>query len=263
MTIRSVKIDSVRPLVRYVDDGQAVIDAHISTLPVLPRQQGHRTADQPKVYVMAEVDGQDGFHDEGCGRLFLKPTDGRLEGGFRFGIEMPDRWWPAGMGGQPLYTLSIKIIVGDDVTDEQTVKLGLASIRRGKMFGDDLPPSLLVNGRICEVVEIVAVDKADEGQLLPATGETLLLVRDHYGGDLLYQAADMAGVLAVQAVPIDPKGDPARQVREQVGRLTSHPSLAGYYVGHLGALSQKVGDCLRALDPTRLVFEHSSLFAEA
>jgi hypothetical protein len=263
MNSRLVKIDSVRPLVRYVDDGQAVIDAHIATLPVLPRGKAHRTADQPQVYVMAEVEGEDGFHDEGCGRLHLKPAEGRLEGGFRFGIEMPHRWWPAGMGDQPLYNLSIKIIVGDEVTDEKTVRLGLASIRQGKVLGEDLPPSLLVNGRICEVVDVVAVDKADEGQLLPATGETLLLVRDHYGGDLLYSAADMAGVLAIQAVPIDPKGDPAKQVREQVNRLTAHPSLAGYYVGHLGALSQKVAECLRALDPTRLVFEKSPIFAEA
>jgi len=258
-----VKIDSIRPLVRYVDDGQAVVDAHIATLPALPRQRGHRMADQPAVYVMAEVDGADGFHDEGCGRLYLKPTDGRLEGGFRFGIEMPHRWWPAGMGEQPLYTLSIKIIVGDEVTDEKTVRLGLASIRRGKVLGEDLPASLLVNGRICEVLEVVTVDKIDENQLLPATGESLLLVRDHYGEDLLYAAADMAGVLAVQAVPIDPKGDPARQVREQVDRLTSHPSLAGYYVGHLGGLKDKVAQCLRVLDPTRLVFDRFPLFAEA
>lgn len=261
--VNPVKIDSIRPLVRYVDDGQAVVDAHIATLPALPRQHGHRTADQPKVYVMAEVDSDDGFHDEGCGRLYLKPTDGRLEGGFRFGIEMPHRWWPVGMGEQPLYTLSIKIIVGDEVTDEKTVRLGLASIRRGKVLGDDLPASLLVNGRICEVLEVVTVDKIDENNLLPATGESLLLVRDHYGGELLYQAADMAGVLAVQAVPIDPKGDPARQVREQVGRLTSHPSLAGYYVGHLGELKDKVAQCLRVLDPTRLVFDHFPLMAEA
>lgn len=258
-----VKIDSIRPLVRYVDDGQAVVDAHIATLPALPRERGHRTADQPVVYVMAEVDGEDGFHDEGCGRLYLKPTAGRLEGGFRFGIEMPHRWWPAGMGDQPLYSLSIKIIVGDEVTDEQTVKLGLASIRRGKVLGDDLPPSLLVNGRICEVLEVVAVDQVDENNLLPATGESLLLVRDHYGGDLLYQAADMAGVLAVQSVPIDPKGDPTRQVRDQVDRLTSHPSLAGYYVGHLGQLKDRVAQCLKALDPTRVVFDRFPLFADA
>jgi hypothetical protein len=252
--VRPLKIDSVRPLVRYVDQDQAVVDTHITTLPRLPEHGPHRTADHPVVYVMAELDGTDGYHDEGCSRLPLKDEGGRYSGSFRFGIDAPKRWWPAGMGDQPLYTLSISLIVGDEVADERKVKLGLASIRRGKVLGADLPPSLLVNGRICEVVEVVEVDQIDENNLLPATGESLLLVRDHFGNEKLYQAADMAGVLAVQAVPIDPTGNPFRQVSAQVDRLAGHPSLAGYYVGHLGDLSRSVAEQLRRLDPTRAVF---------
>lgn len=257
-----VKIDSVRPLVRYVDGEQAVIDTHIVTRAALPVDEGHRTADAPVAYVMAEVDGADGFHDEGCGRLLLKPCGASLEGGFRFGIDEPQRWWPAGLGEQPLYDLTIRIIVGEEVTDEAKLTLGLASIRRGRVLGKELPPSLLVNGKICEVVEVVTVDRIDENQLLPATGESVLLVRDHYGADLLYKAADMAGILAVQAVPIDPNGDPIAQVREQVDRLTAHPSLAGYYTGHLGEIKATVDECLRLLDPTRAVFDRFPLIDE-
>ena len=254
-----VKIDSVRPLVRYVDDQQAVIDTHITTHAALPADAGHRTADEPTAYVMAEIDGADGFHDEGCGRLLLKNCGSRMEGGFRFGIDEPKRWWPAGLGGQPLYTLTVRIIVGEEVTDESTLQLGLASIRQGRVLGLDLPPSLLVNGHICEVCEVVTVDRVDENQLLPATGESVLLVRDHYGAEILYQAADMAGILAVQAVPIDPTGDPTQQVRDQVDRLTAHPSLAGYYIGHLGEIKDTVASRLRQLDPTRGVFDRFPL----
>jgi len=261
--VSPIKINSVRPLVRYVDDHQAVIDTRIITHAALPCDDHHRTADAPIAYVMAEIDGADGFHDEGCGRLLLKPCGSQMEGGFRFGIDEPQRWWPAGLGGQPMYDLTIRIIVGDDVTDETKLKIGLASVRRGKVLGVGLPPSLLVNGRICEVVEVLTVDRIDENQLLPANGESLLLVRDHYGAELLYQAADMAGILAIQAVPIDPKGDPTTQVREQVDRLTAHPSLAGYYTGHLGEIKDTVDACLRQLDPTRAIFDRFPLVEDA
>lgn len=258
-----VKIDSVRPLVRYVDERQAVIDTHILTHAALPIDESHRTADTPMAYIMAELDGADGLHDEGCGRLLLKPCGSQMEGGFRFGIDEPQRWWPAGLGDQPLYNLTIRIIVGDEVTDEAKLTLGLASVRRGQVLGKDLPPSLLVNGQICEVVEVLTVDQIDENQLLPANGESLLLVRDHYGAELLYKAADMAGIMAVQAVPIDPAGDPTAQVREQVNRLTAHPSLAGYYIGHLGEVKTKVAECLKRLDPTRSIFDRFPLVDEA
>jgi len=252
--VRPVKIESVRPLVRYVDEHQAVIDAHVTTIPLLPEDDGHRTANHPTVYVMAEVDGAEGYHDEGCGRLAMHRRGGHFEGGFRFGIDEPARWWPAGMGEQPMYTMSVSLIVGDEVTDTRNVSVGLTSIRRRNVLGDGLPSSLLVNGRICEVVEVVTVDQIDEDNLLPANGESLLLVRDHFGADLLYQAADLAGVLAVQSVPIDPQGNPSKQVRDHVDRLTSHPSLAGYFVGHLGELKDHVSRRLRELDPTRPIF---------
>jgi hypothetical protein len=112
----------------------------------------------------------------------------------------------------------------------------------------------LVNGQPCALHSVVTVDRVDENQFLPATGDSLLLVTDHYGPELLYQAADQAGILLMQCVPLDPQAEPERMVREQIDRLTPHPSLAGYFVGHLGRLSDQLAKRLKQLDPTRPIF---------
>src|SRR5690606_12906808 len=83
---------------------------------------------------------------------------------------------------------------------------------------------------------------------------SLLIVRDHYGTDLLYDAADRAGILMVQCVPIHPSGEPERDVAVEISRLAGHPSLAGWYVGHLGNLSDRLAAAIRTLDPPHTIF---------
>ncbi|MEM9913431.1 MAG: hypothetical protein AAF911_00550 [Planctomycetota bacterium] len=248
-----VRLESVRPLVRYVDHDQAVIDAHFTTLPAVAgsaRQSPGRAVD-----VFVEIDGSDGFHDEGHTRVQL--TDHR--GSVRFEIVRPQRWWPAGMGEQALYTLSVTVAEEGRGRAEQTVTFGLTSVRRDRVLGEDFDESLLVNGQICDIDSVVVVDRTDADQLLPATGESLLLVRDHFGPDVLYDAADRAGILMVQCVPIHPEAKVESAVSRQVARLTAHPSLAGYFVGHLGALSDRVAEALSQIDPTRMVFRRFPL----
>jgi hypothetical protein len=243
----AVRFTSLRPLVRYVDEDMAVIDTHIVAADLT------RQADQPplaEAEVLIDVDGDDGFHDEGKVRLQLQERTGS----FRFEIASPERWWPAGMGGQPLYRMNFRLIGGDRVCDERQVTLGLASVRRDRALGQTFEHKLLVNGRICEIEQVVVVDQVNEAQLLPASGESLLLVRDHYGPDVLYDAADRAGILLVQAVPVGGDGKPGEAVMHQMDRLTRHPCLVGYFVGHLGEASDGVARRLRELDPTRAVF---------
>ncbi|MEM1109579.1 MAG: hypothetical protein AAGH99_12910 [Planctomycetota bacterium] len=250
---QQVRLDSVRPLVRYVDKDQAVIDAHFTTLPAVAgssRQRPNRA-----VNVAVEIDGSDGFHDEGEARVQLSDHRGR----FRFEVVRPRRWWPAGMGEQALYKLSITVAEPGLGRAERSVTFGLTSVRRDRVLGEGFDESLLVNGRICDIESVVPVDHADAQQLLPANGESLLLVRDHFGPDALYDAADRAGILLVQCVPIRPDAEVESAVVQQVGRLSSHPSLAGYFVGHLGALSDSVATKLKKIDPTRMVLRRFPL----
>lgn len=240
------RLSSVRPLVRYVDEEQAVIDTHVATLPAVPAPDRYAPSDL--VEVLVEITGADGFHDEGHTALRLVHGEGSV----RFDLVQPQRWWPAGMGDQPLYEMTVSLAVGETILDQRSITLGLTSVRRE---GEDRPlPNLLVNGQVCAIRSVLPVDRIDESQLLPATGDSILLVRDHYGPDVLYQAADRAGILLIQCVPIHPAGTPESELAAQVDRLAAHPSLAGWFVGHLGRLSDDVAEQIRTLDPTRSVF---------
>lgn len=243
-----LKLSSVRPLVRYVDEDQAVIDTHFSTVGSIPEATVGFTGEAD---VHITLQGQDGFHDEGQTRTPMR--DG--EGSVRFEVVCPQRWWPAGMGDQPLYTLTLRLVHGDSVVDQRTVTLGLTSVRQDKDEDSQDTPGFLVNGRRCKIQSVIMVDRVDENTLLPATGDSLLMVRDHYGPELLYEAADRAGVLLIQSVPISAQGKPGEEVAKQVDRLAAHPCLAGWFVGHLGEVRDTVTQRIKALDPTHTVFD--------
>ncbi len=251
-----VRVQTVRPLVRYVDDQQAVIDTHFTT--ILRPAEDTPPPDQVlgrTVHVLVEINGTDGFHDEGECQLRLDAGRGSV----RFEVVQPDRWWPAGMGTQALYELRIGLVADGELVDHHAVTFGLTSVRRDRKFDVGHNPSLLINGQVIDIEQVVIVDRIDERGLLPATSASLLLVRDHYGSDLLYDAADRAGILLVQCVPVDENGSPDQTIGEQVERLASHPSLAGYFVGHLGRRRDAVTRQIRGIDPTRAVFRRFPL----
>ncbi|MEX0654880.1 MAG: hypothetical protein WD534_09870 [Phycisphaeraceae bacterium] len=248
-----LRFGSIRPLVRYVDAEQAVIDAQFLAAGRFPHDATPWL--NRRVEVCVGIHGSDGFEDET--RQAVKLEQGL--GSVRLDLVHPQRWWPAGMGDQALYDLAMSLIVDDEIVDRRTVMLGLTSVREDPDTAGEPEPRLLVNGQICAIRSVLMVDRVDESQLLPAGGDSLLLVRDHYGNDLLYQAADRAGILLVQCVPVHPSGRPEVDVAAQVERLGMHPSLAGWFVGHLGRISDQVAHRLEALDPTRSVFRQFPL----
>ena len=247
------RLAALQPLVRYVDQQRAVIEVRFGLRS--PLDEPGTTPAPRAVSVRLTVRDEAGYYDQGTATVPIRERRGSL----RFEIDTPRRWWPAGMGEQALYDLTLELTDGDEADAGQTVTFGLTSVRRDRVLGERFAPSLLVNGSICDYHSVLHVDQVHEGQLLPAAGETLLLVRDHIGSEPLYEAADRVGLLLIQCVPLHPEADVDRAVAHQIDRLVAHPSLAGYFVGHWGSLSDRVAEVLRQQDPTRSVFRRFPL----
>lgn len=247
-TVEAPKLAQIKPVVRYVDDEQAVIDTHFRLQPKLPQSA---SANPRRVRVLLEVEDDEGFHDETFAHVELNHLCGMV----RMQLVVPQRWWPAGMGQQALYNIKLTLLKGRQIIDRMTTRVGLTSVR----VTDDHFHSrtFMVNGKPCEIHTIVPVDHVHEDALLPASGDSLIVVRDHYGSDNLFAAADLAGILMVQCVPIDPAGKPETDLADQISRLSSHPSLAGWCVSPQGKLSRRMAEQLKQLDPVHPIIEHS------
>jgi hypothetical protein len=245
--------------VRYVDETLAVIEAHLN---VLPRMQTAASPARPlpsAVEILVEVEGSDTFFDEQRVTAALHNGAGML----RYHVVHPQRWWPAGMGDQSLYAFRLSLLSGGEPIDTWSTTLGFTSVRRtqgerlegaGTLGNSGGGRELLVNGRVRAIKSVVPVDTVHERGLLPAAGDILLVVRDHYGTDALYHAADRGGVLLVQCVPVDAQGRPDTAMAPEVERLVTHPSLVGWFVGHLGQMSDAAARRLKALDPAHHIF---------
>lgn len=243
----SARFEAVRPLVRYVDADQAVIEVPFTLSPALPPTEAREPT---RLTVLVQISGEEGFNDELLCEL-PAVADAAPAAPPRLTVVNPDRWWPAGLGEQPLYRMQLTLLADGEVADVWSASFGLTSIRANPRRGREI---LLVNGQEHAIRGVVVIDRIDERRLLPAAGDSVLLVRDHYGTDLLYQAADRAGILMIQCVPIHAQAVPQADVLAQVQRLVHHPCLAGWFVGHLGPLADDVARAIRRLDPTRAVF---------
>lgn len=158
------------------------------------------------------------------------------------------------MGEQPLYDATLRLIVDGEPVDIHTTTLGLSSVRS---IDDVAGPSLLVHGQPCSIQQVIQIQPVDEKNMIPAGDGALMIVRQHFGTETLYNAADRAGILLIQAIPVDAMHAACKQdavFHHQIGRVASHPSLAGWLVDRSGQLAQRVADHLHELDPTRAIF---------
>ena len=235
---------SARPLVRYVDEQQAVID----TLFTVADNSGSN--DTP-AEVHVRLTGPSG--NVITFQTSVDLSDGK--GMVRFELGDPCRWWPAGMGDQQLYEFCITLLVGDETAGTWSTTLGMTSVRTKRL---DNQMCLLVNGHEYEINDVIPIERHDENSVLPVTRDTLLLIRNHFAPDVLYEAADQAGILLIQSVPLSHTTQEQINVSREVDRLAGHPCLAGWLVNSTDRIGDRIAQRILNRDPTRSVFRHFS-----
>jgi beta-mannosidase len=153
-------------------------------------------------------------------------------------VERPELWWPRALGDAVLHDLRVAVALDDDETsDERRARVGLRAVSLRAWVCSVNGERLFLKGachgptRAALAEATPAEVRADVDHAL-AAGLDLLRVQGHVARPELYDAADEAGLLLWQDMPLH--GRYARGVRRQAGRqahalvdlLGHHPSIA-------------------------------------
>ena len=168
-------------------------------------------------------------------------------------VDRPALWWPHALGDAVLHDVGVRVFVegeaggGDDdadaePSDERSLRMGLRSIRmrnwvcsvngeRLFLKGANQGPNRMALG------EATAEELAGDVALAVDAGLDLLRVHAHVSRPELYDAADEAGLLLWQDMPLQwgyargIRRQAVRQARAAVDLLGHHPSIA-VWCGH-------------------------------
>ena len=157
-------------------------------------------------------------------------------------IDSPALWWPWALGSQPLYELVVEVWVDDELSHRRSRRTGLrrvelddwvCSVNGERIFlkGSNQGPTRMA------IVEATPEELARDVQLAKEAGLDLLRIHAHITRHELYDAADEAGMLLWQDMPLQwgyargVRKQAVRQARAAVAVLGHHPSIA-IWCGH-------------------------------
>lgn len=149
-------------------------------------------------------------------------------------VDQPELWWPHGWGEPVLHDLTLEVIVGGQISDRISRRVGFRSVtwdrgvvsingRRRFLTGIERPPEPWMP----ESIE----SHRDRLEGWRSAGVTLIRVRGHVAPPEFYDAADQLGLLIWQELPLSGRHHrsvrrPAvTQARELVDRFGHHPSI--------------------------------------
>jgi beta-mannosidase len=157
-------------------------------------------------------------------------------------IDQPQLWWPWALGSQPLHDVAVEAWVDDGLSHRRTLRTGLrrvelrrwiCSVNGERLFlkGSNQGPTRMA------LAEATADELAGDVKLAKDAGLDVLRVHAHVTRPELYDAADEAGLLLWQDLPLQwgyargVRKQAVRQARAAVQVLGHHPSIA-IWCGH-------------------------------
>ncbi|ATY32718.1 beta-mannosidase [Sphingomonas psychrotolerans] len=167
-------------------------------------------------------------------------------------IAKPQRWWPVGYGGQPLYSVEATLDAGGATEDRVAQRIGLRTsefIRKDGSFGFKINgvPIFAKGANLIPFDNFPSrVPAAQMRQVLQSAHDANMNMIRVWGGgyyldDAFYQMADEMGLMIWQDFmfggSVTPPDAPFREnvrieAEEQVERLQPHPSVVGWAGGN-------------------------------
>ncbi|MGH6971721.1 MAG: glycoside hydrolase family 2 protein, partial [Caulobacteraceae bacterium] len=247
-----------KPASLRLETRAAIADVAFSTLEIAPDRARARVAVTVTVEAFAEPGAL-------AAKVRLAAPDGALaaEGAaqvrngvarIELALASPRLWWTPELGAPDRYALDVELVAGGEALDRRDLMVGVRTIGLDQSPDPDEPGAtffrFLVNGvpifarGVCWIPSssfVAAVDEAHYRRLLEkALDANMNMIRIWGGGvyehDAFYDLCDELGLLVWQdfmfACAPYPDDDPAfvenvaAEVRAQVKRLRSHPSMA-------------------------------------
>lgn len=170
---------------------------------------------------------------------------------WRVTVERPRLWWPHAMGDQPLYQVDVEVrVTPTQASDRRSLATGLRQVRLRNFVATVNGERLFLKGAAYgptrrEMADVPANRVAGDVALAVDAGLDLLRVHAHVGRPELYDAADRAGLLLWQDLPLlggyaNVRRQAVRQARQAVSLLCHHPSIL-LWCGHDEPLGAAAG----------------------
>lgn len=171
----------------------------------------------------------------------LAAGENRVE--WTLSVPRPELWWPHALGGQPLYDVTVDVLVDDEVSDTHRWRTGLRQVRLHdfvcRVNGERLFLKGVALGPTQVLLAAATPDEVEaDVRLAVDAGADLARVHGHVARPELYDAADRAGLLLWQDLPVQwgmqrgAKGPARVLARAAVDRLAHHPSVAVWCAHH-------------------------------